>query len=94
MYLDVVKGGADTGAYLQGANKLENMFRASMGFVGKGVDNNLGFAIANAPNRLIQLRNEMRFDLSPMFSFRRAYKIAAKGALEGINPVWNGDRSY
>lgn len=43
-----------------------------------------GWAIANMPNRLVQLRNDLRFTLSPAFSFRRIAKTNVKLNLEGI----------
>lgn len=90
IYRDIVRGTSDPGAYMLGASKIDDLFRASLGFAGRGVGNNpLGWAVANLPNKLIQLRNELRFDLSPAFSFRRWFKINVKLAAEGIEPVWD-----
>lgn len=110
--------------YQLGLSRIDDMFRASMGFVGKGTQyragmgalvgagtgyvlepddprywigggaggaalmalggDKLGWAMANLPNRLVQLRDEMRFELSPMFSWRRLAKANAKLGLEGV----------
>lgn len=76
--------------YYAGAAKIEDLFRAKMGFAGKALgQNNAGWAMANLPNALIQIRNNLRFDLSPAFSFRRWFKTNVKAAVEGIPPVWD-----
>lgn len=49
----------------------------------------LGWAMANLPNKLIQLRNEFRFELDPWFSLRRIAKVNAKLGVEGVNPTLN-----
>jgi hypothetical protein len=120
-----------------GADHIENLFRASLGFAGNGVPqraaagavigaagayaadpndpnlgrevagallgagvaatgipgivsgDKLGFAIANLPNALINLRNEFRFDLDPMFQFRRLAKSNVKMAAEGVPMTLN-----
>lgn len=132
VYQAIVKGSSAPEAYMVGASKLEDLFRASMGFAGTSrakravlggaagavvgassaaaaganpveglvigglagagatqVGENTGFAIANLPNRLVQLRNDLRFDLSPAFSMRRLFKMNVKLAADGIEPVWN-----
>lgn len=49
----------------------------------------LGWAMANLPNKLIQLRNEFRFELDPWFSLRRIAKVNVKLGVEGIEPTLN-----
>lgn len=133
IYDAIRRGYAMPKQYMLGLSRVENMFRASMGFAGRGgmtarfaggaiigaaggafasavtgerdlddVGKNMlqaavaggtlsalggdewGWLIANLPNKLIQLRNEFRFELSPYFSARRIAKTNAKLALEGI----------
>ncbi|MEY2472674.1 MAG: hypothetical protein QOK28_2003 [Actinomycetota bacterium] len=86
IYRAIVKGSAAPPAYMLGATKIDDLFRASMGFVGRG-DHDLSWAVANFPNRLVQLRNDLRFSLSPAFSFRRIAKTNVKLALEGVPPT-------
>jgi hypothetical protein len=131
LYRAVVKGSAAPGTYQLGASRLEDLFRASMGFAGKGVirrtaggavvggtvgalsnpnallegdltDVEKGAALgaagalitkgdvfANLPNRLVQIRNEARFELSPYFSLRRVAKTNVKMILEDVPPTVN-----
>lgn len=88
----IVKGYAHVPTAFTGLNHIEDMFRG-IGFMGLGMDNKLGYAMANLPNKLIQLRNQIRFDLSPMFDFRRIYKTNIKMATEGISPAWDPIKS-
>lgn len=129
LYRAIVKGSSDVPGYQLGAQRLEELFRSSLGFAGNGtqyraglgalagagaaysVDPNdpmsviaggaagatlaalggdkLGWAMANLPNKLIQLRNEFRFELDPWFSFRRIAKVNVKLAAENVNPTIN-----
>lgn len=129
LYAAIVKGSSDVPGYQLGAQRLEELFRSSLGFAGKGVQyraglgalvgagaaysvspddltgvlagagtgatlaalggDKLGWAMANLPNRLIQLRNEFRFELDPWFSLRRIAKVNAKLAVENITPTLN-----
>lgn len=74
--------------YMLGAERIEELSRNVLGFMGdvgtKVGAPNLGFAIANMPHRLIQLRNDLRFDLDPWFSLKRIMKTNAKLGAEGI----------
>lgn len=114
-----------------GAQHLENLFRNSLGFAGRGpvqrvaagatlgavggyISNpddpnlqreveaaiaggtiaglggdKLGFAVANLPNALINLRNDFRFDIEPFFAGRRWAKANVKLAAEGIPPTFS-----
>lgn len=135
IYKAVVKGSAAPKAYMLGAQRLDDLFRASMGFAGEGLakraaagavlgtaggliagvksgdhsldhmtklilegagagtviaaagGDELGWKIANLPNWVGQVRNDLRFTLSPYFSFRRIAKTNVKLALEGVSPT-------
>lgn len=90
LYMGLVKANSRVPTALLGASHVEEIFRAGTQFMGKKFgDNELGWAVANLPNRLIQLRNEFRFELDPWFSMKRWVKTSAKLAAEGITPTWN-----
>lgn len=75
---------------MMGASHLEELFRNLTFYMGKHWANNeLGWSMANLPNRLVQFRNQFRFELDPWFSARRALKLTAKYAAEGVPPTWN-----
>lgn len=137
IYRAIVKGSAAPKGYLLGLSRIDDLFRASMGFAGSGAvgratagavvgaaggtvtalqsdhpdlgeilkdaatgggigavgaalgGDRLGWYMANLPNRLVQLRNDLRFTLSPAFSFRRIAKTNVKLQLEGIAPTFD-----
>lgn len=88
IYRAVVRGSATPPNYMMGAAHLEDLSRAKLGFVGNAFpDSNFAQRVANLPNELVQVRNRMRFDMSPYFSFRRIAKTNVKLAVEGITPT-------
>lgn len=88
VYRAVVRGSADVPARMVGWSRAEDLFRASAGFLGDVIPGNAGEALANLPNRLIQTRNRLRFELNPEFGFRRIAKTNVKMAAEGVVPTW------
>jgi hypothetical protein len=109
---DVLAAYADTPESMVGISKIEDFFRASgailsnntASFMGKvPLLNNFKIGegplintLASLPNDLARLRDKWRFDLSPLFSFRRLAKTNVKAALEGVpatmNPYLSLDR--
>lgn len=97
VYRAIVKGSAAPKSYLLGLSRIDDLGRASFGFAGApfasrgpgdiGAVEKAAYAVANLPNRLVQLRNEFRFELSPWFSFRRVAKTNVKLAAEGVAPT-------
>lgn len=97
IYRAMVNGYRQPG-YIMGWQAIENWARARFGFLGipggnylvkrfPGVD--LVQAVANWPNRAVQVRNRLRFTVSFQFDIRRWVKQAAKMSLEGVEPVLN-----
>jgi hypothetical protein len=58
-----------------------------LGAAGGAVFKNFGWAMANLPNNLLRVRNELRFDLSPAFATKRWAKSNVRMALNGVEPV-------
>lgn len=88
IYRALVRGAADTPARMVGWTHVEDLFRASTGFLGGVIPGQTGEALANLPNRLIQARNRLRFELNPEFQLRRVAKTNVKLATEGVAPTW------
>jgi hypothetical protein len=101
----VLVGYAKTPASLVGISKIEDMFRASgamlshqtASFFGKAPllknfkigEGPLINTLASLPNDLARIRDKWRFDLNPVFSYRRLAKTNVKAALEGVPPTMN-----
>lgn len=88
-----LRGYAQRPNYIMGLSSIEDMGRNGF-YIGDKLATtfpNSGAiqAFANAPNELIQLRNRLRFTLSPFFDFRRVTKTNYKMSLDGVTPVLN-----
>ena len=74
--------------YMMGLSELENLARSGFSILDKAAtahpDSNLLQKIANTPNRIVQLRNQLRFTMSPVFDSRRLMKQTLKAGLEGV----------
>lgn len=92
-YRAAVQGAATPPSYMMGAARIEDLARAGMGMVGDKLapnwlqDTGAYSKVVNLPNRMVQLRNELRFTLDPYFSFRRVTKTNVKLGLEGVTPT-------
>lgn len=105
----VLVGYAKAPASLLGIGKAEDFIRASnamvtnatASFFGKvPVLNKLGIgegplanAFASLPNDLARARDKWRFDMNPVFAFRRLAKTNVKAAAEGVPPTRNAYES-
>lgn len=93
LYRAVQRGYAKRGAAMMGWQAIEDWGRAGFGFLDKMAQQAPGQdwsqAIADLPNRYVQLRNRLRFDLSPFFDLRRISKTNYKMGLEGVTPTFN-----
>ena len=101
----VLVGYAKTPASMLGLGKAEDFIRASNAIVTNGtasffgkvpVLNKLGIgegplanAFASLPNDLARLRDKWRFDMNPVFAFRRLAKTNVKSAAEGVPTTRN-----
>jgi hypothetical protein len=101
----VLIGYAKTPSSLVGTGKIEDFIRASnaiatnatASFFGKvPLLKNLGIgegplanSFAELPNYLARARDKWRFDLNPVFAYRRLAKTNVKAAAEGIPPTRN-----
>lgn len=79
--------------YMMGLSAIENWARAGFGFGDRIAtahpDNNLIQRVANWPNSVVRLRNQLRFTINPKFDFQRATKTGYKMGLEGVTPQPN-----
>jgi hypothetical protein len=105
----VLIGYAKTPSSLLGIGKAEDFVRASNAIITNGtasffgkvpVLNKLGVgegplanAFASLPNDLARARDKWRFDMNPVFAFRRLAKTNVKAAAEGIPPTRNAYES-
>lgn len=105
----VLVGYAKTPASLLGIGKAEDFIRASNAIITNGtasffgkvpVLNKLGIgegplanAFASLPNDLARARDKWRFDMNPVFAFRRLAKTNVKAAAEGVPPTRNAYES-
>lgn len=89
LYTAVRKGFYSTPTYMLGAQRVEEIFRTGVGFLANGKFGSLGYAMANLPNKLIQFRNEFRFQLNPWFSASQVIETNAKMAAEGVPPTFH-----
>lgn len=99
----VLRGYAERPGYIQGLATLEDWARGGFSFPGKlgghispayrfAGDNGLAELVQRAaelPNTLVNLRNRLRFTLSPFFDFRRVAKQNVKMGIDGVTPVLN-----
>ena len=99
----VLIGYAKSPTSLLGLGKAEDFIRASNAIVTNGtasffgkvpVLNKLGIgegplanAFASLPNDLARARDKWRFDMNPVFAFRRLAKTNVKAAAEGVPPT-------
>lgn len=95
----VLRGYADRPGYIQGLSTIEDWARGGFSIGGKvspavrfAGDNPLAEIVQKAaelPNSLVNLRNRLRFTLSPYFDFRRVAKQNVKMSIDGVTPVLN-----
>lgn len=92
IYRAVLDGYRQPG-YIMGWQAIENWARAGFGFgnqiAKRYPGNDLIQAVANWPNRVVQVRNRLRFTVSFQFDIRRWVKQSAKMVAEGVTPVAN-----
>jgi len=69
-----------------GIAKVEDFLYAGIGIGGK-VGGTTGMKLAAVPSELFNLRSRVRYQLSPLFAYRRMFKTAAKGITENIPPT-------
>lgn len=95
----VLSGYAERPGHIQGFSTLEDWVRGGFSMGGKvklayrlsGTDplSELTQRAAELPNSLVNVRNRLRFTLSPFFDFRRVAKQNAKMSIDGVTPVLN-----
>lgn len=69
-----------------GLAKVEDFLYAGIGIGGK-VGGTTGMKLAAIPSELFNFRSRVRYQLSPLFAYRRMFKTAAKGITENIPPT-------
>ena len=69
-----------------GIAKVEDFLYAGIGIGGK-VGGTTGMKLAAIPSELFNFRSRVRYQLSPLFAYRRMFKTAAKGITENIPPT-------
>lgn len=96
----VLRGYANAPTSLTGLAKAEDFIRASGAILSHNVASFMGQVpiaknwkigegslfnkLASLPNELVRLRDRYRYDLSPLFSARRAVKTSLKAAIQGV----------
>lgn len=92
LFRSMVNGYRQPG-YMMGWNAIENWGRAGYGIGDWAAKRLPGSSllqnVANWPNRVAQVRNQLRFTVSPIFDLRRWTKQSLKMGLEGVDPVAN-----
>lgn len=91
IYQGMLKGYSGPGFRMNGLSNIDSLARSSMSWMGGTpiLPDKLSYAMANLPNRLLQMRDTWRFDLSPMFDIRRVIKTNMKFAPFGIGVTRN-----
>lgn len=76
-------------AWVFGAGKLEDLYRAGFGFLGTRAAEKFTpiRRLSRLPNATIRTRNRYRFQLDPMFSMKRVAKTALKAAIPGDHGI-------
>ena len=69
-----------------GIAKVEDWLYAGLG-IGNKFSGQTGIKLASVPSYLFNLRSRVRYQLSPLFAYRRMFKTAAKGITENIPPT-------
>lgn len=69
-----------------GLAKVEDWLYGGLG-IGDKFSGTNGIKLASIPSRLFNLRSRVRYQLSPLFAYRRMFKTAAKGITENIPPT-------
>ena len=69
-----------------GLAKVEDFLYAGLG-IGNKLSGQSGIKLASVPSTLFNLRSRVRYQLSPLFAYRRMFKTAAKGITENIPPT-------